>query len=73
MLTINPKEVSQNEVQKWLTGGVAPRPIALVSTLSTDGIRNLSPFSFFNAFGSNPPLLHSHRREGERQYSERHL
>ena len=57
MLTINPKEVSQNEVQKWLTGGVAPRPIALVSTLSTDGIRNLSPFSFFNAFGSNPPVV----------------
>lgn len=57
MLTINPKEVSQSEVQKWLTGGVAPRPIALVSTLSTDGIRNLSPFSFFNAFGSNPPVV----------------
>jgi flavin reductase (DIM6/NTAB) family NADH-FMN oxidoreductase RutF len=57
MLTVNPKEVKQSEVQKWLTGGVAPRPIALVSTLSADGIRNLSPFSFFNAFGSNPPVV----------------
>jgi len=73
MLTINPKEVSQNEVQKWLTGGVAPRPIALVSTLSTDGIRNLSPFSFFNAFGSNPPVVAVSPSRGERQYSERHL
>lgn len=55
--TINPKEIKQSEVQKWLTGGVAPRPIALVSTISNDGIKNLSPFSFFNAFGSNPPIV----------------
>jgi flavin reductase (DIM6/NTAB) family NADH-FMN oxidoreductase RutF len=40
-----------------LTGGVAPRPIALVSTRSADGVRNLAPFSFFNAFGSNPPMV----------------
>lgn len=57
MITINPKDVSQSDVQKWLTGGIAPRPIALVSTISSDGIRNLSPFSFFNAFGSNPPVV----------------
>lgn len=41
----------------FLLGGVSPRPIALVSTLSGDGIRNLSPFSFFNAFGGNPPTV----------------
>jgi flavin reductase (DIM6/NTAB) family NADH-FMN oxidoreductase RutF len=57
MITINPNEIKQSEVQKWLTGGVAPRPIALVSTISNDGIPNLSPFSFFNAFGSNPPVV----------------
>ncbi len=55
--TINPKEIKQSEVQKWLTGGVAPRPIALVSTISAGGTKNLSPFSFFNAFGSNPPIV----------------
>lgn len=55
--TVNPKEVKQSEVQNWLTGGVAPRPIALVSTISADGIKNLSPFSFYNAFGSNPPIV----------------
>ncbi|MBX3042335.1 MAG: flavin reductase family protein [Candidatus Kapabacteria bacterium] len=55
--TINPNEIKQSEVQKWLTGGVAPRPIAFVSTISKDGIKNLSPFSFFGAFGSNPPVV----------------
>lgn len=40
-----------------LTGGVGPRPIALASTVSPDGIRNLAPFSFFNAFGSHPPMV----------------
>jgi flavin reductase (DIM6/NTAB) family NADH-FMN oxidoreductase RutF len=40
-----------------LLGGVLPRPIALVSTISTDGIKNLAPFSFFNVFGANPPII----------------
>jgi len=40
-----------------LTGVVVPRPIALVSTISTDGILNLAPFSFFNAVASNPPTI----------------
>jgi len=57
MLHINPKEHPQPEVHRLLLGGVAPRPIALVSTLSEDGHANLSPFSFFNAFGSNPPVI----------------
>jgi flavin reductase (DIM6/NTAB) family NADH-FMN oxidoreductase RutF len=57
MRHIIPKDVPFREVWTYLLGGVAPRPIALVSTLSTDGIPNLSPFSFFNAFGSNPPVI----------------
>ena len=40
-----------------LTGGVGPRPIALASTVSPAGVRNLAPFSFFNVFGSNPPMV----------------
>ena len=40
-----------------LTGGVGPRPIALASTVSPEGVRNLAPFSFFNAFGSSPPMV----------------
>lgn len=56
-ITIDPKEASVREVHQLLLGGVAPRPIALVSTISKDGINNLSPFSFFNAFGANPPTI----------------
>lgn len=57
MLQFNPKELSVPEVQKLMQGGIAPRPIAFVSTMSKDGIPNLSPFSFFNAFSSNPPMV----------------
>lgn len=57
MLTINPKEVGNQESFKYLVGAVSPRPIAFVSTISKDGINNLSPFSFFNVFGFNPPIL----------------
>lgn len=57
MLQINPKDKSVQEIHKLLLGGVAPRPIALVSTLSQSGVPNLSPFSFFNAFGANPPVI----------------
>lgn len=57
MKVFDPKELSVPEVHRLLLGGVAPRPIALVSTISKDGINNLSPFSFFNAFGANPPVI----------------
>jgi len=57
MLHYEPKDLTLPEVHKLLLGGVGPRPIALVSTLSEDGIPNLTPFSFFNAFGYNPPVI----------------
>lgn len=57
MKSIEPKDLETVEILKYLLGGVAPRPIALVSTISENGIRNLSPFSFFNAFGANPPVV----------------
>lgn len=57
MLHYESKDLSVPEVHRLLLGGVAPRPIALVSTISKDGINNLSPFSFFNAFGANPPVV----------------
>ncbi|MBT8391726.1 MAG: flavin reductase family protein, partial [Ignavibacteria bacterium] len=57
MLHYEPKDLSIPEVHKLLLGGVAPRPIALASTISKDGINNLSPYSFFNAFGANPPVV----------------
>ncbi len=50
-----------------LTGVVVPRPIALVSTKSADGIVNLAPFSFFNTVSPNPPTIvfSSARRVGD--------
>ena len=57
MIDYNPKDISVPELQRLLQGGVGPRPIALASTISKDGINNLSPFSFFNVFGANPPVI----------------
>lgn len=57
MLSFEPKEYPVNVVHQYLLGGVAPRPIALVSTISDDGVSNLAPFSFYNAFGANPPIV----------------
>lgn len=52
-----PGEVPVMEMMTLLQGAIAPRPIALVSTIDLDGNPNLSPFSFFNIFGINPPIL----------------
>jgi len=57
MLTIDPNEIPGAKMHAWLLGAVTPRPIAFASTIDKDGNVNLSPFSFFNCFGSNPPLL----------------
>ncbi len=57
MLTINPKEEKTSRVHSILLHAVAPRPIAFASTMDKEGNANLSPFSFFNTFGSNPPIL----------------
>lgn len=57
MLTINPKEVTSAQLQGYLQSAIAPRPIAFASTINKDGLPNLSPFSFFNIFSSNPPVL----------------
>lgn len=57
MITIDPKELKTPDIQRWLQGGIGPRPIAMVSTLSEDGIPNIGPFSFYNVFSSNPPII----------------
>jgi len=57
MKKIKPGEVSTGTLHAYMLGAIAPRPIALASTMDKDGNPNLSPFSFFNAFGSNPPTL----------------
>lgn len=57
MLTLNPKELDSRVFYSYVTGTVAPRPIAFASTVDKMGNVNLSPFSFFNIMGINPPIL----------------
>lgn len=57
MLTIDPKEESTGKNHQYLLGAVGPRPIAFASTVDENGRPNLSPFSFFNVFSANPPIL----------------
>ena len=57
MKTINLNEISTSEKQQWLQHAIAPRPISFVSTIDKAGNVNLSPFSFFNLFSSNPPIV----------------
>jgi flavin reductase (DIM6/NTAB) family NADH-FMN oxidoreductase RutF len=56
-MIIDPKNISPAAFQAYLQGAVAPRPIAFASTIDAEGQVNLSPFSFFNVFSSNPPIL----------------
>ncbi|MBE2281039.1 MAG: flavin reductase family protein [Ignavibacteriaceae bacterium] len=57
MLKYYPEKTEVPFIHQLLLGGVAPRPIALVSTISKTGVVNLSPFSFFNTFSANPPII----------------
>jgi flavin reductase (DIM6/NTAB) family NADH-FMN oxidoreductase RutF len=57
MLTLNLNELSVMDAQSYLQHAVAPRPIAFASTIDEEGNVNLSPFSFFNLFSSNPPIV----------------
>ena len=57
MKTISPKDLNNLQLQTLLQTAIAPRPIALASTIDKDGNINLSPFSFFNMFSSNPPVV----------------
>ena len=57
MLTINPKEIPVPKLHHYLLGAIGPRPIAFASTVDISGNENLAPFSFFNVFSSNPPVL----------------
>ena len=57
MLTLNLKDLKPADVQNYLQHAIAPRPICFASTIDKAGNINLSPFSFFNLFSSNPPVV----------------
>jgi flavin reductase (DIM6/NTAB) family NADH-FMN oxidoreductase RutF len=69
-MMIDVSESSPAEIYPWLVGIVTPRPIGWVTTLDAEGHVNLAPFSFFNAFGANPPIVifsPVNRRDGTRK------
>ena len=66
-MLLDPAQLSTRDVYRHLIRLITPRPIAWVSTLSSDGVANLAPFSFFNGVGSNPPSVvfcPANRRDG---------
>ncbi|MEX6689647.1 flavin reductase family protein [Danxiaibacter flavus] len=56
-MLLNLKDLNAASRQRYLQHAVAPRPIAFASTIGKDGAINLSPFSFFNLFSTNPPIV----------------
>lgn len=57
MISLDPKDLKTSQIHQYLLHAVAPRPIAFASTVDKDGKPNLSPFSFFNVFSANPPVV----------------
>ena len=57
MISFEPKDLTTKNLHSYLLSAVAPRPIAFASTVDKEGHPNLSPFSFFNVFSANPPIL----------------
>ena len=56
-MIIDPSKAKTKDFHQFLIGSVAPRPIAFVSTVDENGVPNIAPYSFFNAYSSNPPVL----------------
>ena len=56
MYSIDPKKLSTKDLHGYLLSSIGPRPIALASTIGKENRPNLSPFSFFNIFSTNPPI-----------------
>lgn len=57
MITLDPSELAVPQIHRYLLGAVGPRPIAFASTVDKEGNHNLAPFSFFNVFSANPPIM----------------
>ncbi|PCJ81080.1 MAG: flavin reductase [Bacteroidetes bacterium] len=56
-LSFSPSDLDPQKLHAFLLGGISPRPIAFASTIDLDGNVNLAPFSYFNVFSANPPVL----------------
>jgi len=72
MRALDPSQIEANDVYRLMIGMIVPRPIAFVSTVDEAGVRNLAPFSYFTACGSNPPVVcfSAAVRSGPRPYKD---
>ncbi|RYU79065.1 flavin reductase family protein [Hymenobacter persicinus] len=70
--TLDPTQLTPAELHPFMVGAIAPRPVAFASTVAADGSVNLSPYSFFNCFGSNPPILVFSPANRVRDNSQKH-
>lgn len=72
MPTLDPAAIAPSNIYKLMIGIIVPRPIAFVSTVDRDGVRNLAPFSYFTACSSNPPVVcfTSAARSGPRTHKD---
>jgi flavin reductase (DIM6/NTAB) family NADH-FMN oxidoreductase RutF len=72
MRALDPAQIAANDIYKLMIGMIVPRPIAFVSTVDAAGVRNLAPFSYFTACGSNPPVVcfSTAVRSGPRPYKD---
>lgn len=57
LLSIDPARHPAGQIYKLMSGMIVPRPVALVSTIDSEGVPNVAPFSFFCGVGCNPPTL----------------
>lgn len=74
MISIDPTTQTERDNYKLLVGSIVPRPIALITSQSTDGVLNAAPFSYFSIVSSDPPRIavSIQRRQGERKDTARH-
>jgi flavin reductase (DIM6/NTAB) family NADH-FMN oxidoreductase RutF len=72
MRALDPAGIPPKDIYKLMIGMIVPRPIAFVSTVDAAGVRNLAPFSYFTACGSNPPVVcfSTSVRSGPRPYKD---
>src|SRR3954454_542933 len=70
--SVAPQEVSVGTFHQLMLGAIAQRQVAFASTVDQHGKVNLSPFSFFNAFGSNPPILIFSPNRSVRENTQKH-
>lgn len=75
MKTFKPSDLSERDNYKFLIGSVIPRPVALVTSLSEEGVLNIAPFSYFNIASSDPPILSLaiQRQEGKSKDTGRNI